>query len=459
MTINKLKYFLHSQFTTLEFGQKIFLLAVFLLPTAFSLASILFLLSSIIGVIKNLNKLKKDRLNYLLLIASLLLIISCLIHTNQLELIYGDINYNSIDWDPLKNLKWEPHLSWIGLFNWLPLFLVFVGSQTYLKNHKNRNIVAKCLLAGTIPVLISGIAQYWFKIYGPFEILNGLIIWYQKPLDNVNFGLAGLFSNQNYMGCWLNIIFPFSLSIFFENKNYPFKRSILLIIILTIAISIALTGSRSSWLGIAISIPLIFGISSFYWLAALIILFIGLFFLRDSLPTSFKELIETITPEPILLKLQSKYYQSYQNSRLDIYFFAFKMITQRPLFGWGAGSFGVYTNLLNEEYTGHTHNLLIDLAFNYGLLVSIIIFLFVSFLCFVSFTKIFLINSNVSTDLKNNYKDKAWCVSCFILLLSQMLDIQYFDGRISIILWILLAGLRMILISEKFENKKLEINL
>ena len=129
------------------------------------------------------------------------------------------------------------------------------------------------------------------------------------------------------------------------------------------------------------------------------------------------------------------------------------MISQRPLFGWGAGSFGVYTYLLNQEYAGHAHNLLIDLAFNYGAIVSIMFFAFLGFLCFFSFTKIFLINSNISFDSKSHFQDKAWWVSCFILILSQIFDIQYFDGRISISLWILLAGLRMILISEKVENK------
>lgn len=455
MAINKLKFFLPYQFTTFEFERKIFLIAVFLLPSAFSFASILFLVSSSIGVIKNFNKLKSDRLNYVLLIISILLIISCLVHTNQFEGVDTYQDKNSIYWDPRFDLKWKPSFTWIGLFNWLPLFLVFIGSQPYLKNHQNRNLVAKFLLAGTIPVLFSGLAQYFFKSYGPYEVLNGLLIWYQKPIDiNMsNSGLSGLFSNKNYMGCWLNIVFPFSLSIFFENKKYPLKRSILLIIILIIALSLALTGSRNSWLGFAISIPLIFGISSFYWILSLVILLIGLIYFADSLPSGFRGLLETITPEQILLKLQSNYYQNYQNSRLDIYFFALKMISQRPLFGWGAGSFGVYTYLLNEEYAGHAHNLLIDFAFNYGAIVSIMFFAFLGFLCFFSFTKIFLINSNISFDSKSHFQDKAWWASCFILILSQIFDIQYFDGRISISLWILLAGLRMILISEKVENK------
>ncbi len=40
--------------------------------------------------------------------------------------------------------------------------------------------------------------------------------------------------------------------------------------------------------------------------------------------------------------------------------------------------------------------------------------------------------------------EKAWIISLFILLISQMVDVQYFDGRISIVFWILLAGARNI---------------
>ena len=40
--------------------------------------------------------------------------------------------------------------------------------------------------------------------------------------------------------------------------------------------------------------------------------------------------------------------------------------------------------------------------------------------------------------------EKAWIISLFLILISQMVDVQYFDGRISIVFWILLAGARNI---------------
>ena len=48
--------------------------------------------------------------------------------------------------------------------------------------------------------------------------------------------------------------------------------------------------------------------------------------------------------------------------------------------------------------------------------------------------------------------DQAWISALVILLASQMVDVQYFDGRISIIMWVLLSGSRNIL-EEKYSSK------
>ena len=84
-------------------------------------------------------------------------------------------------------------LIWLDLLNWIPLFLLFFSAQIYLKKDKQRSIFSKVLIAGTIPVLISCALQSWFRIYGPFELFNGLIIWFQKELPATDYGVSGLY--------------------------------------------------------------------------------------------------------------------------------------------------------------------------------------------------------------------------------------------------------------------------
>ena len=91
-----------------------------------------------------------------------------------------------------------------------------------------------------------------------------------------------------------------------------------------------------------------------------------------------------------------------------------------------------------------------ELALSYGYPIAIIFFLTTSILVYKTFKNIF---QNKSMIYKSNYFEKAWWTSTFCFLVSQIFDIQYFDARISIICWILFAGLKT-LIEETIDEGK-----
>ena len=111
---------------------------------------------------------------------------------------------------------------WIGLSNWLPFFFCFWGFQPFLKSQELRIKTAKFLVFGSLPVLASGFCQYFLKMYGPYNFLNKLIVWYQRPLNNQN-GVTGLFNNQNYAGAWLSIVLPLCLFFLIKNNKKNFN--------------------------------------------------------------------------------------------------------------------------------------------------------------------------------------------------------------------------------------------
>ena len=93
----------------------------------------------------------------------------------------------------------------------------------------------------------------------------------------------------------------------------------------------------------------------------------------------------------------------------------------------------------------HTHNIVLEVAHNYGIIISLILF-----------TTIFLLIYKTKPDLSSNLPNedlinKFWWISALIILLMHLSDIAYYDGRISILLWVLLAGTRCIL-REKFSK-------
>ena len=103
--------------------------------------------------------------------------------------------------------------------------------------------------------------QYFFKFHGPFVFLNGLITWYSREIEPGD-GMTGIFNNSNYLGMWLNIIWPFSIVFFKENLQKPKMRFLSIIILTSVLACTILTFSRNAWLGLILSTILVLGFRS-----------------------------------------------------------------------------------------------------------------------------------------------------------------------------------------------------
>ena len=143
--------------------------------------------------------------------------------------------------------------------------------------------------------------------------------------------------------------------------------------------------------------------------------------------------------------MQTNYFSSLQFSRLDIWGKALNFIFEKPLLGWGAATFPIlYTLGKGIEKAQHTHNMPLEIAQSNGIPAALILTIFVSLLFLKSWKIIFIKNKNSSSDI-----NKAWISSFLILSLSHLSDVTYYDVRISLLIWILLAGLKCILDEDK----------
>ena len=135
----------------------------------------------------------------------------------------------------------------------------------------------------------------------------------------------------------------------------------------------------------------------------------------------------------------------FNDPRILIWENAIKYISQKPFFGWGGNSFSSLWNKENELYLGHSHSIPLEISIQYGIITSLILSTLVIFILIKSFRFIFLeSNMKLISFYKENYFDRAWFASCIVILFSNVVDIVYFDIRISALTWILIAGLRNI---------------
>ena len=417
-------------------GHIFFLLGTFFLASALPISLLFYLISIFFSILKKNHTLVKDKYNLILLACSGII-------------IFSNINTFNLTFDISKKVD---NFVWIDLINWIPLFLLFAFVQDYLKKESQRAIFGKVLIAGTIPVLISCALQSWLKIYGPFGFLNNLIIWFQKELPATDYGISGLFSNPNYTGIWLSSVLPFVVSELLLNnktqKNF-FKRTILIILLILFVYFVFLTASRNAFLGILIT--LIFVVKKkfknifLFNLVPLVSTGIFIVFVENGLKTfDFKAYL------PITLFSRIFSLSIDKLSRLDIYEVGAKLIIERPLLGYGPSRFKTLYEINGGiwEDTLHLHNLPLEIAFNYGIPLALILTGFVIFLLINSWPKIY-------SSENNNYRfinNRTWLIASTIGTVSHLNDVTYYDGKISILIWIFLAGLKCIIEDENKVN-------
>ncbi len=399
-----------------------FKLGIFFIPSAFAISAIFIIPSLLIQSFKKGKSIFQDKYNLILFSIGVLMILSCIV---QNSFINGHTGFLI-----------KKYLTWVGLFNWITFFWIFSASQDLLKTKRDRISFSYLLTLGTIPVIVSGLGQYFFNWIGPFKILNGFVIWYQRPINEIS-GLTGLFNHANYAGAWLTIILPLCIAQIFHNSKNKYKSYLLSIILLGIIICIFLTNSRNAWGSSLLTLPIIFGLSSLWWFIpfSLFLATLILITTNNIFKGALQDFLRNLLPNKVWLEFTQEGFKRLDVSRFEILNEAKNIILNNLFFGTGAGSFPLIYEINTGFWKGHAHNIFAELAISYGLPSTILFIYFLFKIFIISFKKIF-------KNPINNIIDKSIWAASFIFILSQMVDIQYFDGRISLVFWLLIAGLK-----------------
>ena len=139
-----------------------------------------------------------------------------------------------------------------------------------------------------------------------------------------------------------------------------------------------------------------------------------------------------------------------QSPRIDIWRSALSFIPKRPIWGWGGSTFPylhINNNFVQKEPINaqHTHNMILELAHNFG--VPLTILLSFTLLIFIyKAWKIIFFKYELNQEL---LLAKTWFIPIIVFLFSHLTDITFYDGKISILISILFAGLKCILNQKK----------
>jgi len=108
-------------------------------------------------------------------------------------------------------------------------------------------------------------------------------------------------------------------------------------------------------------------------------------------------------------------------------------VLERPWLGWGAAAFGTLYFLRSGFFHGHPHNLPLDLGLSFGVPVALLL-LAVPVRVVAVAVRQGMAAASVT--------DRGWLAAFLLLASIHATDLPYYDARINMAGWFLLAGLR-----------------
>ncbi len=421
----------------LDIGNQFFLYGIFFLPSTSLIAFSFLLLALIFSIKSSKNIFLKDGWNYPLILSIGLI-------------IFSTLNITFLN-NPYSYEKFDMQIILFNLIKWIILLVCFIGFQDFLNSNKQRTLFAKFLISGTIPLILSCFLQKFYWDQGPYQIFNGLIIWFMKPINQTG-GVSGLFSNVNYTGIWLGLTLPFCIALSRTEKKL-LNKFILFILISLFSYFIFETFSRNAFLSLMISFLFLI---KFKYSIILLLSQISFFIFAKIVNLNDLNLLGFNFNLPIIETISNITSLSInpEDSRVVIYKNAFSLIKERPFFGWGASTFNFNFTRNNLDILNlkpfHTHNMPLELAYNFGIPLAIILITTSIILLLIGIKKL----SKFTFNKEEFLISKAWIISILIIIVTHLSDVTFYEDRIGILITTFFSGLRCFVKDNKlsYEN-------
>ena len=391
-------------------GERLFRIGLFFLPSSALLGGLCLLAAGVSGSRGRAVPIWRDRWCQPLLLAGALMLI-------------GAMRANT------------GALAWAGLGNWLPFFWAFWAFQPYLASESQRRDAAWMLVAGTLPVLLTGFGQMLLGWEGPWQLGGEAVVWFIAPGGKPIGRLSGLFDYANVAGAWLGVVWPMMIAAVLRPDGLR-RRGAALGLVLATSLGIVLTQSRNAMGGLALALPLVIGPASWIWLLPLMLVVSSplLMVVTPGLPSGLRQGAMALLPDSILERLlEREGGTAWKHTRLGQWTYAIQLVAARPWLGWGSAAFSVmYPIYAAKRWHGHSHNLPLELTISHGVPVALLI----------TGTVLALLVLALRCDiLQRAPLERAWWTSALVLLAMHITDLPFFDARLNLLGWILLAGL------------------
>jgi O-antigen ligase len=338
-------------------------------------------------------------------------------------------------------LAFDISVAWTGLWNFLPFFLLFAIAAFLIQTPAQFQHLAYLWVVSSIPVGALGVIQAlinrpnWFlpHLFGSYEISLGF---------SQDGRVTSLFGHYNEAALYLALVLPIACHFALGKvKDGKIKQAVAAIALGLGIATLMLAGSRNAWAIVALGFVvlaiyyrfwyLVAGISlgagAIAWAAWGSLLGIGGEWLRPLFPGGFiNRLVSTFDPS------QRDFVSTLY--RLDAWQYAVRLIQQHPIQGWGLRSFDLIAAMQGYDLKGlpHEHNFYLALGVGAGLPALC------GFVGMVGWIIYLGLKAKVSSQVKGLVAVTVVAIALYFIF--GMLDVVFYEPRINILSWLLLAG-------------------
>jgi len=313
--------------------------------------------------------------------------------------------------------------AFLQLANFLPFFLLFLALPFLLKTLVQLEQLAIDLILSSVPISLIEITQFSLGSVRPSAIFDNpnVLASYLVVILGIELGLFLVLLNPD--SC-------FSLNLFFKEIKFKSRYVIFPLALsssLTL-VAILISGSRNGL------------IAALLQLVAFIISFS--YFIRRSFAISGISLAILVT----LVTLAWTWFDASRrltlssltsDLRIEIWQVALSLIQEKPLFGWGLGSFKFLYPLRSTtlENFAHAHNFWLCLGVEAGILVTIGLTALVGYICYTGAKELIVVrqHSSVKFLLFGYLAAFGGCV------FYALFDCTFYDARVNTVNWLVLG--------------------
>ena len=353
--------------------------------------------------------------------------------------------------------------AFLGLFNFIPYFLVFAGFSALIQTPTQLRRWASILVITSVPVVLIGLGQMFWGWGYNLRILWVVLDWTVKPMGDPPGRMSSIFFYANVLAGYLVIVFSLALGLWIESYKIlalSFKQKtrlrriavttwlrwgFLTAVVIGNLVALILTDSRNAWT-IAVCIGLAFALyQGWHWLVAGVAAIAGSVIWAAFGPSPIQQWLRMVVPAFFWARLTDQLYPDRPLAlrRETQWQFAWSLTQQRPWTGWGLRNFTQLYQTQMHLWLGHPHNFLLMLTSETGIPGAV---LFCGWVSWVIIQGVQLLrNWSVITPTGQQAQDRliffTYLVAFLGCILFNSVDVTVFDPRLNSLGWLLLSAI------------------